>query len=102
MNPATGPSLADLTEQAAAVLETHRAPLLAQAVRQLAAHNRDLAAQAAELDGLLHTALGTGDTYGRMYTLAAQDTAHYRRVLERIAHAPDIEQARKIATGALA
>lgn len=105
MSPATGPevgpSMAGLIEQAAAALDNAARPLLAQAVRQLADHNRDLNAHTAELAALLETALATGTTYGRMYALAAENTDHHRDTLRRIANATDIHTARQIAAEAL-
>jgi hypothetical protein len=111
----TGPSPAGIVNRAAAALEAAGKPLLAQAVRLLAERNEDLAvdveqsraaladaAQTAETWAAVHAqAEETAETRARMYRLAAENAEHYRDALQRIAQAADIEDARRIANGAL-
>jgi len=111
----TGPSPADIVDRAADALKAAGKPLLAQAVRLLAERAEDLAVDAEQLRAALADATEaaetwaavhaqteeTAETRARMYRLAAEDTAHYRETLQRIAKATSLEDARRIANGAL-
>jgi hypothetical protein len=111
----TGPSPADIVNRAADALEAAGKPLLAQAVRLLTERAEDLAVEAEQLRGALAEATqaaGTwaavhaqaeesAETRARMYRLAAESAEHYRGALQRIAQAAGLEDARRIANGAL-
>lgn len=99
--PEAGPSVASLAERAADELTAQGHPVLAEAVRQAGAYNRQLLEHIDTLTGLLDQAARAGETYAGMYRLAVENAEHYRSLLQRIAKSTSHEDAIEIAQGAL-
>lgn len=99
--PAAGPSMTTLLRTAIALLAGHGHAVLAEAVRQSVESNGHLVARVEELTELLAAATQAADARAGMYRYAAEDTAHYRDTLRRIAKATSLEDAQRIANGAL-